>query len=173
MLNPNGKSRCMKIRGKFLKKNYLFGTGGTEMEQRVLAGIREDFQVGSEDWNDVLFTGHGLRWTQKSKSPKGALQSTHESDEPRWRDGKGSWPHGQETPEPGVGQRRTSINCSVRTTIHRQVDVEDKKGKTAVYKRSRRPVKTRRHKTISTWRDDQDPATRVRGEDGGHGGHGV
>ena len=39
------------------------------MEQRVLAGIREDFQVGSEDWNDVLFTGHGLRWMKDSQSP--------------------------------------------------------------------------------------------------------
>ena len=28
----------------------LFGTGGTEMEQRVLARLRKDFHVGSEDW---------------------------------------------------------------------------------------------------------------------------
>ena len=34
-----------------------FGTGGTEMDQRVLVRLRKDFQVGSEDWNDVLFTG--------------------------------------------------------------------------------------------------------------------
>ena len=41
----------------------LFGTGGTEMEQRVLAGLKKkDFQVGSEDWNDVLFTGQRIRW---------------------------------------------------------------------------------------------------------------
>ena len=26
----------------------LFGTGGTDMEQRVLGGLRKDFQVGSE-----------------------------------------------------------------------------------------------------------------------------
>ena len=31
----------------------LFGTGGTEMEQRVLAWLRKDFLV-SEDCNDVL-----------------------------------------------------------------------------------------------------------------------
>ena len=30
-------------------------TGGTEMEQRVLARLRKDSQVGSEDWNDALF----------------------------------------------------------------------------------------------------------------------
>ena len=35
----------------------LFGTGGTEMERRVLARLRKDFQVGSEDWNNVTFTG--------------------------------------------------------------------------------------------------------------------
>ena len=39
----------------------LFGTGGTEMEQRVLARLKKDFQVGSEDWNEVLFTGQRIR----------------------------------------------------------------------------------------------------------------
>ena len=33
----------------------LFGTSGTEMEQRVLAWRKKDFQVGSEDWNDVRY----------------------------------------------------------------------------------------------------------------------
>ena len=32
----------------------LFGTGGTDMEQRVLARLKKDFHVGSEDCNDVL-----------------------------------------------------------------------------------------------------------------------
>ena len=35
----------------------LIGTGGTEMEQRVLTRLRKNLQVGSEDWNDVLITG--------------------------------------------------------------------------------------------------------------------
>ena len=35
----------------------LFGTGGTEMEQCVLTRLRKDPQVGSEDLNDVTFTG--------------------------------------------------------------------------------------------------------------------
>ena len=39
----------------------LFGTGGTEMEQRVPSRLRKDFQVGSEDWNDVTFTGQRIR----------------------------------------------------------------------------------------------------------------
>ena len=42
----------------------LFGTGGNEMEQRVLSRLRKDFQVGSEDWNDVAFTGQRIRWTK-------------------------------------------------------------------------------------------------------------
>ena len=41
-----------------------FGTGGKEMEQRVLTRLRKDFQGGSEDWNDVAFTGERIRWTQ-------------------------------------------------------------------------------------------------------------
>ena len=40
----------------------LFETCGTEMEQRVPARLRKDFHVGSEDWNDVLFTGRRIRW---------------------------------------------------------------------------------------------------------------
>ena len=40
----------------------LFGTGGTEMEQRVPARLRKEFQVGSEDWNDVTFTRQRILW---------------------------------------------------------------------------------------------------------------
>ena len=46
----------------------LFGTGENEMEQSVLARLRKDFQVGSEDWNDVAFTGRRIRWTQDPKT---------------------------------------------------------------------------------------------------------
>ena len=31
------------------------------MKQRVLVRLKKDFQVGSEDWNDVLFTGQRIR----------------------------------------------------------------------------------------------------------------
>ena len=47
---------------KNLFADDLFGTGGTVMEQRALARLRKDFQVGSEDWNDVLFTRQSTRW---------------------------------------------------------------------------------------------------------------
>ena len=46
----------------------LFGTGENEMEQCVLARLRKDFHVGSEDWNDVAFTGQRIRWTQDPKT---------------------------------------------------------------------------------------------------------
>ena len=37
------------------------------MEQRVLTRLRNYFPVGSEDWNDVAFTGPRIRWTQDSQ----------------------------------------------------------------------------------------------------------
>ena len=44
----------------------LFGTGGTE--HRVLARLSKDFQVGSEDWIDVTFTGQRTRWIKDHQS---------------------------------------------------------------------------------------------------------
>ena len=46
----------------------LFGIGGNEMEQRVLTRLRKGFQVGSEDWSDVTFTGQRIRWTHDSQN---------------------------------------------------------------------------------------------------------
>ena len=46
----------------------LFGTAGTELEQRVLSRLRKDVQVGSEDWNDVFFTGQRIRWMKDPQS---------------------------------------------------------------------------------------------------------
>ena len=46
----------------------LCGTGGNEREQRVLTRLRNYFQVGSEDWNDVAFIGLRIRWTQDSQN---------------------------------------------------------------------------------------------------------
>ena len=52
----------------YLFVDDLFGTSGTELEQRVPARLREDVQVGSEDWNDVLFTGQRIRWRKDPQS---------------------------------------------------------------------------------------------------------
>ena len=46
----------------------LFGTGGTEMEQRLLARLRKDFPAVSEGWNDVTFTGQRIRWMKDPQS---------------------------------------------------------------------------------------------------------
>ena len=71
MLEPNAGSPATRksVAGTIdLFVDDLVGTGGTEMEQHVLARLRKDFHIGSEDWNDVLFTGHRLRWTQDLKT---------------------------------------------------------------------------------------------------------
>ena len=39
-----------------------------KMERRVLARPKKDFQVGSEDWNDVTLTGQRIRWINDSQS---------------------------------------------------------------------------------------------------------
>ena len=46
----------------------FFGTGGNEIEQRVLTRLGKYFQVGSEDWNDVAFTGQRIRWTHDTQN---------------------------------------------------------------------------------------------------------
>ena len=64
MLDPIAGSPATgkSVAGINLFVDDLFGTGGTDMAQRVLARLRKDFHVGSEDWNDVLFTGQRIRW---------------------------------------------------------------------------------------------------------------
>ena len=63
----------------------LFGTSGTEIEQRVLTRQRKDFQVGSEDWNDVLFTRQRMHWRKDPQfgpsievSRKGSIEELEE-----------------------------------------------------------------------------------------------
>ena len=46
----------------------LFRTGGKEIENGVLTRLRTDFQVGSEDWNDVEIQGKNIRSTQDSQN---------------------------------------------------------------------------------------------------------
>ena len=67
MLDPNagGPATRKSVAGTI---DLFVGTGGAEMEQRVLARLRKDFHIGSEDWNAVLFTGHKICWTQDLKN---------------------------------------------------------------------------------------------------------
>ena len=42
----------------------LFMVGGPEFDKRVLERLRKDFNVGSEDRNDVVFVGQRIRWVK-------------------------------------------------------------------------------------------------------------
>ena len=44
----------------------LFGTGGPELEEKILKRIRKDFEVGSEDWNEITYVGQRIRWKQET-----------------------------------------------------------------------------------------------------------
>ena len=41
--------------------------GDAEFLERVVKAIRKDFQVGSEDKNDIMFVGQRIRWTKDKK----------------------------------------------------------------------------------------------------------
>ena len=43
----------------------LFMAGDKFFHDRVLGGLRKDFQVGSEDKNDIMFVGQRIRWIGK------------------------------------------------------------------------------------------------------------
>ena len=49
------------------------------MEQRVIVTLRKDFQVDSEDWNDVTFTGQRVRWTKDPQSRSCIEVSQHKA----------------------------------------------------------------------------------------------
>jgi len=40
----------------------LYMAGSPEFEKRVLSKIRKDFNVGSEDKNDIMFVGQRIKW---------------------------------------------------------------------------------------------------------------
>ena len=45
----------------------LFMAGDAEFLERVVQALRRDFQIGSEDKNDIMFVGQRIRWTKDSK----------------------------------------------------------------------------------------------------------
>jgi len=45
----------------------LYMAGSPEFEQRVLTKIRKDFNVGSEDKNDIMFVGQRIKWKTHDK----------------------------------------------------------------------------------------------------------
>ena len=52
----------------------LFMAGNEEFEKRVLARLRQDYVVGSEDKNDIKFVGQRIRWVTNDK---GAASAAH------------------------------------------------------------------------------------------------
>ena len=72
-------SKNRKIIGAIcLHVDDLFCTGADLFRRQVLDGIRETFQVGSEDKNDVLFVGQRVRWKTLNNNPKGCLEVDQE-----------------------------------------------------------------------------------------------
>ena len=45
----------------------LYMAGSPEFEKRVLSKIRKDFNVGSEDKNDIMFVGQRIKWKNHDK----------------------------------------------------------------------------------------------------------
>ena len=45
----------------------LYMAGSPEFEKRVLSKIRKDFNVGSEDKNDIMFIGQRIKWKNHEK----------------------------------------------------------------------------------------------------------
>merc|ERR1711994_888036 len=44
----------------------LFLAGDSEFLKRVVQALKRDFQIGSEDKNDIMFVGQRIRWTKDS-----------------------------------------------------------------------------------------------------------
>ena len=44
-----------------------FCSGGPEFYRRIIQGIKKDFEIGSEDLNDVMYCGQRVRWVDKDK----------------------------------------------------------------------------------------------------------
>ena len=52
---------------KCLHVDDLYMAGSPEFEKRVLSKIRKDFNVGSEDKNDIMFVGQRIKWKKHDK----------------------------------------------------------------------------------------------------------
>ena len=59
--NARGRKPCGIIS---LHVDDLFMAGDWEFEEKVLAQLRKDYEVGSEDKNDIKFVGQRIRWVK-------------------------------------------------------------------------------------------------------------
>ena len=68
LMDPVTGSNCKgrKVAGTVcLHVDDLFMSGDEYFQKQVMASIRRDFQVGSEDKNDIMFVGQRIRWVGK------------------------------------------------------------------------------------------------------------
>ena len=77
LMDPVTGSNCKgrKVAGTVcLHVDDLFMSGNDYFQKQVMASIRRDFQVGSEDKNDIMFVGQRIRWVGKGDAS--ALQAS-------------------------------------------------------------------------------------------------
>jgi hypothetical protein len=55
-------------------------SGDVEFHKRVCASLRKDFQVGSEDLNDIQFVGQRIKWMSTTKKNGTKSEGKHVSD---------------------------------------------------------------------------------------------
>ena len=56
-----------------LRVDDLCLSGGHEFKNKVIASLKKDFAVGSEDTNDIMFVGQRLQWKYKDDPNKGYI----------------------------------------------------------------------------------------------------
>ena len=53
-------------------------TGGDYFKKKIVASLRRDYKVGSEDLNDVAFVGQRVKWIEKDNKAKGHIRVDQE-----------------------------------------------------------------------------------------------
>ena len=69
--NARGRRPCGIIS---LHVDDLFMAGDREFGERVLARLRQDYEVGSEDKNDVKFVGQRIRWVKDTATGQSHIE---------------------------------------------------------------------------------------------------
>ena len=79
LMDPVTGSNCQgrKVAGIVcLHVDDLFMAGNSYFQECVMGGLRKDFQVGSEDKNDIMFVGQRIRWIGKDASASATKNTT-------------------------------------------------------------------------------------------------
>ena len=63
------KARGKKVEGILtIHVDDAFFTGTKVFKTQVIEKLRNDFHVGSEDTNDIMFVGQRVKWKEKRKT---------------------------------------------------------------------------------------------------------